>query len=216
MAQWVENYSLEAPEGHRWERPAPEDCARFPCHTARVCHAPALSRAYWEWIGASSRIRAPLLLRGPIPRKAWGSHWLFQSLRRSSKLVTPARANAGAVIATIVVQYVAQVLFSARTSFPSCSAIQASRTGGPKNRATIIIAVGQGRVSLLSYPREFTYFRDREKPIATPGMSHTAEWFSPDFFPLPCSLSPEFAISRPLSSKPSSDRVYPSWPATGG
>ncbi|RPK54226.1 hypothetical protein EES44_30420 [Streptomyces sp. ADI96-15] len=37
MAQWVENYSLEAPEGHRWERPAPEDCPRCPCHTARVC-----------------------------------------------------------------------------------------------------------------------------------------------------------------------------------
>lgn len=35
--QWVEDPSLEAPEGHRWMRPAPEDCPDCLCHTARVC-----------------------------------------------------------------------------------------------------------------------------------------------------------------------------------
>lgn len=37
MTEWIEDASLEAPDGHRWERPAPEDCPHCPCHTARVC-----------------------------------------------------------------------------------------------------------------------------------------------------------------------------------
>lgn len=37
MTKWVEDSSLEAPEGHRWMKPAPEDCPSCSCHTARVC-----------------------------------------------------------------------------------------------------------------------------------------------------------------------------------
>lgn len=34
---WIEDPYLDAPEGHTWMRPAPEDCPHCPCHTARVC-----------------------------------------------------------------------------------------------------------------------------------------------------------------------------------
>lgn len=37
MTTWIEDPSLEAPEGHRWLRPAPEDCPSCPCHTKRTC-----------------------------------------------------------------------------------------------------------------------------------------------------------------------------------
>jgi hypothetical protein len=37
MTRWVEDASLEAPDGHRWVKPAPDDCPKCPCHTARVC-----------------------------------------------------------------------------------------------------------------------------------------------------------------------------------
>lgn len=37
MTRWVEDPSLEAPDGHRWMRPVPDDCPNCPCHTARVC-----------------------------------------------------------------------------------------------------------------------------------------------------------------------------------
>jgi len=37
VAEWIEDTSLEAPERHRWMKPAPDDCPNCPCHTARVC-----------------------------------------------------------------------------------------------------------------------------------------------------------------------------------
>lgn len=37
MTKWIEDGSLEAPDGHRWMKPAPDDCPNCPCHTARVC-----------------------------------------------------------------------------------------------------------------------------------------------------------------------------------
>lgn len=37
MTRWVEDPSIDAPDGHHWERPAPDDCPNCPCHTARVC-----------------------------------------------------------------------------------------------------------------------------------------------------------------------------------
>jgi hypothetical protein len=37
MTRWIEDPSLDAPDGHLWVRPAPEDCPRCPCHTAIVC-----------------------------------------------------------------------------------------------------------------------------------------------------------------------------------
>jgi hypothetical protein len=37
MTRWIEDGSLEAPEGHKWMKPAPDDCPNCVCHTARVC-----------------------------------------------------------------------------------------------------------------------------------------------------------------------------------
>lgn len=37
MTNWIEDTSLEAPEGHKWMKPAPDDCPNCPCHTLRVC-----------------------------------------------------------------------------------------------------------------------------------------------------------------------------------
>ncbi|MEU5218512.1 hypothetical protein AB0G79_20255 [Streptomyces sp. NPDC020807] len=37
MTRWIPDASLDAPDGHTWMRPAPDDCARCDCHTARVC-----------------------------------------------------------------------------------------------------------------------------------------------------------------------------------
>jgi len=37
MTRWVEDASMQAPEGHVWLRPALDDCPDCPCHTARVC-----------------------------------------------------------------------------------------------------------------------------------------------------------------------------------
>ncbi|MFB6518726.1 hypothetical protein [Streptomyces sp. NPDC056401] len=37
MAHWIEDPSMDAPDGHRWVRPAPADCEQCLCHTARVC-----------------------------------------------------------------------------------------------------------------------------------------------------------------------------------
>lgn len=39
MMDWIEDQTMEAPDGHRWMKPAPEDCPSCPCHTARVCSA---------------------------------------------------------------------------------------------------------------------------------------------------------------------------------
>lgn len=36
-ARWVEDHSLEAPEGHRWMKPAPNDCPNCPCCTLALC-----------------------------------------------------------------------------------------------------------------------------------------------------------------------------------
>ncbi|MEU8542960.1 hypothetical protein AB0C52_23740 [Streptomyces sp. NPDC048717] len=35
--RWTEDTSLEAPDGHRWMKAAPDDCPSCPCHTERVC-----------------------------------------------------------------------------------------------------------------------------------------------------------------------------------
>ena len=43
--RWIEDPSLEAPEGHQWMRPAPDDCPNCPCHTLRVCETLAWHRA---------------------------------------------------------------------------------------------------------------------------------------------------------------------------
>lgn len=45
MTRWIEDPSLEAPDGHRWVRAAPDDCPTCPCHTARTCEALAWRRA---------------------------------------------------------------------------------------------------------------------------------------------------------------------------
>ncbi|RMI44422.1 hypothetical protein [Streptomyces triticirhizae] len=37
MTRWIEDPALEAPDGHRWVRPAPDDCPACPCHTLRTC-----------------------------------------------------------------------------------------------------------------------------------------------------------------------------------
>jgi hypothetical protein len=37
MTRWTEDPSLEAPDGHMWMKPAPEDCPNCLCHTDRVC-----------------------------------------------------------------------------------------------------------------------------------------------------------------------------------
>lgn len=37
MTSWIEDPSMEAPEGHRWMKPAPDECPNCPCHTLRVC-----------------------------------------------------------------------------------------------------------------------------------------------------------------------------------
>lgn len=37
MVNWIEDTSLEAPEGHKWMKPAPDDCPNCVCHTLRVC-----------------------------------------------------------------------------------------------------------------------------------------------------------------------------------
>ncbi len=64
MNRWIEDYSFEAPEGHRWERPAPEDCPRCPCHTARVCRAAAWSRATRPETADGSPYTAPCPCEG--------------------------------------------------------------------------------------------------------------------------------------------------------
>lgn len=45
MTRWIEDPSLEAPDGHVWAKPAPADCSNCPCHTARVCEAHAWGQA---------------------------------------------------------------------------------------------------------------------------------------------------------------------------
>lgn len=45
MTRWIEDPSLEAPEGHTWMKPAPDDCPNCSCHTARVCEGQAWGRA---------------------------------------------------------------------------------------------------------------------------------------------------------------------------
>ncbi|MFF8619111.1 hypothetical protein [Streptomyces sp. NPDC015350] len=45
MTRWIEDPSLDAPDGHRWVRAAPDDCPHCPCHTARTCEALAWRRA---------------------------------------------------------------------------------------------------------------------------------------------------------------------------
>ncbi len=45
MTRWIEDPSLEAPEGHTWMKPAPDDCPNCPCHTARVCEGQAWGSA---------------------------------------------------------------------------------------------------------------------------------------------------------------------------
>lgn len=39
MHRWQEDPTMDAPDGHAWMRPAPEDCPNCPCHTTRVCEA---------------------------------------------------------------------------------------------------------------------------------------------------------------------------------
>ncbi|MFJ5785495.1 hypothetical protein [Streptomyces hydrogenans] len=36
MTSWVEDHSLEAPDGHVWMRPV-DDCPNCPCCTRRLC-----------------------------------------------------------------------------------------------------------------------------------------------------------------------------------
>ncbi|MGX2996186.1 hypothetical protein JNUCC64_18195 [Streptomyces sp. JNUCC 64] len=45
MTRWIDDPSLEPPDGHRWVRAAPDDCPSCPCHTARTCEALAWRRA---------------------------------------------------------------------------------------------------------------------------------------------------------------------------
>lgn len=46
MTRWIEDPSLEAPDGHVWARPAPDDCPDCPCHTLRVCEQRAWAEAH--------------------------------------------------------------------------------------------------------------------------------------------------------------------------
>ncbi|QKW06660.1 hypothetical protein HUT18_09845 [Streptomyces sp. NA04227] len=46
MTGWTEDPSMDAPDGHRSERPAPDDCPNCPCHTARVCAQRAWAEAH--------------------------------------------------------------------------------------------------------------------------------------------------------------------------
>lgn len=46
MTRWIEDPSLDAPEGHHWVRPALDDCPNCPCHTARTCEAAGWALAH--------------------------------------------------------------------------------------------------------------------------------------------------------------------------
>ncbi|MFJ3097955.1 hypothetical protein [Streptomyces hydrogenans] len=37
MTRWIEEAELEAPDGHRWMRLAPDDCPDCTCCSARLC-----------------------------------------------------------------------------------------------------------------------------------------------------------------------------------
>ncbi|MGV9271495.1 hypothetical protein ACWDRR_43415 [Kitasatospora sp. NPDC003701] len=37
MTRWIDDPSLDAPDGHTWQRPAPDDCPDCDCCTARLC-----------------------------------------------------------------------------------------------------------------------------------------------------------------------------------
>lgn len=39
MTRWIDDPTLEAPDGHRWVKPAPDDCPNCGCCTARLCEA---------------------------------------------------------------------------------------------------------------------------------------------------------------------------------
>lgn len=43
--RWIEDPSLEAPDGHRWLKPAPE-CPNCVCHMDRVCRAQEWTKAW--------------------------------------------------------------------------------------------------------------------------------------------------------------------------
>lgn len=37
MTRWIEDPTLDAPDGHAWMKPAPDDCPNCDCCTAALC-----------------------------------------------------------------------------------------------------------------------------------------------------------------------------------
>jgi hypothetical protein len=50
VTDWEPDYSLDAPEGHLWVKPAPEDCPDCSCCTARLCATAAEKELPCWWV----------------------------------------------------------------------------------------------------------------------------------------------------------------------
>lgn len=59
MTKWIEDPTLEAPDGHKWMKPAPDDCPDCPCHTLRVCERKLWMHAKQPMNPDGSIFRAP-------------------------------------------------------------------------------------------------------------------------------------------------------------
>lgn len=81
--KWVLDYSLEAPDGHVWLKPGPEDCPGCSCCTAALCQRAEEAHVGCEW----------LVKRGPgvanVSTCPCGEKSAIEGLRRAYRRATP-------------------------------------------------------------------------------------------------------------------------------